>query len=567
MRIVQVNWARIWDGATGGGGVNGYCQALSLELIRRGHEVISLCGGTAYKRSGRFGSGIAPCEVRRHPDWLGIKVFEVFNSPVLAPSLAQFRAPMGEVSAPELEREVGRLFDALRADVVHFHNIEGFSVGCVEAARRSGAGVVFSLHNYQTICPQVYLMQGHRRPCFDAENGHKCATCVEAEDPGEEKRRRARAGFEGPKAYVPVTVTKPRETMGTWRRLGSELLGLAGGRDDESAESPEGDASRPLTTLPVHDPFLIGGEDDRGKAPLLRREMEPRRLVTPDDPDWRPLENDASADPPSDKPKNEYGHRRDAMIGMLSSCDRVLAVSDFVRDKFKAMGVVSARIETMHIGTRVNEVASRHRELVFAPPPLTSEDASRPVRLVFIGFNHYYKGLGMLADSLELLTPEYLRRIDLHISSLGGELIEYRFRRLEPRLAKLTYHLGYEQHDIPWICGGKDLGLVPSVWWDNGPQTVLEFNACGVPVLAPRLGGIPDFVEDGVNGLLHRGNDRFDLARRLAWVLDHPSELAALRANVRPPIGMADHAGVMEQVYGQCVSSRTPDKEAGSDPP
>jgi glycosyltransferase involved in cell wall biosynthesis len=224
--------------------------------------------------------------------------------------------------------------------------------------------------------------------------------------------------------------------------------------------------------------------------------------------------------------------------------------------------VDAERIETMHIGTRINEVARRHRELVFDPPPLR-EDPTRPVRLVFMGFNHYYKGLGMMADALELLTPEYLRRIDLHITSLGGELIEYRFRRLEPRLARLTFHLGYEQPDIPWICGGKDLALVPSVWWDNGPQTVFEFNACGVPVLAARLGGIPDFVEDGVNGLLHRGNDRFDLARKVAWALDHPAELTRLRENVRPPTSMDAHAAAMEQVYGGCVSSRTPDKEAG----
>src|SRR5688572_22529069 len=48
MRVVLVNWAKIWDGASNGGGVNGYCLALALALRDRGHEVISLFGGVTY---------------------------------------------------------------------------------------------------------------------------------------------------------------------------------------------------------------------------------------------------------------------------------------------------------------------------------------------------------------------------------------------------------------------------------------------------------------------------------------------------------------------------------------
>ena len=45
---------------------------------------------------------------------------------------------MDEVSCPSLEHEVGRLFDLLRSGVVHFNNLEGFSIGCV--SRRGPAG-------------------------------------------------------------------------------------------------------------------------------------------------------------------------------------------------------------------------------------------------------------------------------------------------------------------------------------------------------------------------------------------------------------------------------------------
>ena len=105
------------------------------------------------------------------------------------------------------------------------------------------------------------------------------------------------------------------------------------------------------------------------------------------------------------------------------------------------------------------------------------------------------------------------------------------------------------------LVAGKDFGLVPSVWWDNGPQTVMEFFSCGLPVVAAALGGIPDLVKHGVNGLLHRGNDRADLARTLTEVVRAPGGLLELRRNVRPPLSMPEHAAAMEAVYNECLGA------------
>lgn len=550
MRIVLVNWARIWDGATLGGGVNGYCQALGLELARREHEVISLCSGNAYTdvRGGRV-------DIRRHADWMGLRVFEVVNSPVLAPSLCQFNDPLGEAASPELERAIGAFFTRLRPDVVHFHNIEGFSAGCVAAAKASGAGVVFSLHNYHTICPQVYLMRSHRQPCFSYDEGRACEGCIEAPSPESTRRERVELTLRGDVAgahakpegqsirHVPP---RGRWSLGTlldsFASPGSRNAGTLG----SSIES-EADLSRPM---PAPE------NDDRGKTRYLRGELEPRVWPGPHDPQWQPLENDPVGEPLSVSKPSPYAQRRGSMLAMLASCDRVLAVSEFVRRKFLAMGVPERILTTVPIGTRIAEVADRHKELVFAPPPIDPAHP-RPIRLLFIGYNHWYKGLPMLADSLELLTPEYLARIHLYVYALGGESIEWRFRRLEPRLAGLTMHHGYEYHDIPWMCGGKDLGVVPSVWWDNAPQTVFEYLGCGLPVLGANLGGIPDFVHHGVNGLLFRGNDRYDLGRTLAGVIRDPGVLLRLRQGVRPPKSMVDHAAEMEQIYHECVPSRS----------
>jgi len=416
--------------------------------------------------------------MRRHEDWRGIQAYEVINSPVLAPSMAQFKDPLGEVASPSLEAELSRLFQRLKPDVVHFNNLEGFSAGCVGVARTSGARVVFSLHNYHTVCPQVYLMQGHRRPCFGNDNGHACAACISAVDPAEEKLRLA--------GLFPTPRPEPR-------------------------------------------PFP----------------MPPPPWESIDRPAWQPLLNVIQPEPTSARPPTAYGKRRTAMIASLNSCDRVLAVSDFVRRKFESLGVDSKVIRTQHIGCPMADLVATESH---------DRTDGGPIRLAFVGYNNWFKGLPMLADSLELLTPEVLSRFHLTVLALNGEVLEPQLRRLEGRLGGLTLGFGYEYAELPQLLRGVDLGLAVSVWWDNAPQTVMEFLACGIPVLAADLGGIPEFIRDEQNGLLFRGNDRWDLARRLAEVARKPGRVAELRAGVKPPKTMGTHVSELEQEYRNRLS-------------
>jgi len=545
MRIVLVNWASISDGAANGGGVNIYGQQLALELTSRGHEVVWLCGGVHYVPSANPAEVAAECRVRRHQDHGGVRVFEVINSPVLAPGPCQFRDPLGEVSAPSLEQEVTRFFHLIEPDIVHFQNIEGFSVGCVDAARTPsptwpGAKVVFSLHNYHTVCPQVYLMRHGRRPCLDFDSGHACTGCVDAADPGVERKSRGSAYSE--------RFTAPANGNGH----GGTQVGLAQLFGSKRAKPI---LEYPWPGKPVENYAHTVPE----RAQRTAEHYSPRLLALDmESPDWQPVTNQIAqsrADPGEPRPLNDYGRRRKAMTDMLSRCDRVIAVSEFVRSKFESLGVSPGVLTTLPIGSRMSEIAGAAPELLFTPPPFDTA-RPRPIRVVFMGYNNYYKGLPMLADTLELLTPEYLARIELFVYAKAVEEIEWRLRRLEGRLAGLTVRSAYLYEDIPAMLSGKDVGLVPSVWWDNGPQTVMEYMACGLPVIGAELGGIPDIVKHGHNGLLFRGNDRFDFARTLVGITNNPNMLLDLRRNVCPPRSIPQHTSQMEALYEQCLAGR-----------
>jgi len=66
--------------------------------------------------------------------------------------------------------------------------------------------------------------------------------------------------------------------------------------------------------------------------------------------------------------------------------------------------------------------------------------------------------------------------------------------------------------------------VVPSEWYENYSMTVIESLACGTPVVGARIGGIPEQVTHGVNGLLFESGDAADLAEQMQRLLDNRAE-------------------------------------------
>ena len=71
------------------------------------------------------------------------------------------------------------------------------------------------------------------------------------------------------------------------------------------------------------------------------------------------------------------------------------------------------------------------------------------------------------------------------------------------------------------LCGAQFV-VLPSRWYENLPFSVMEAFAAGRPVVASDLGGIPEMVDDGVNGFLFPAGDEEALAGRMATLLDSP---------------------------------------------
>jgi glycosyltransferase involved in cell wall biosynthesis len=73
--------------------------------------------------------------------------------------------------------------------------------------------------------------------------------------------------------------------------------------------------------------------------------------------------------------------------------------------------------------------------------------------------------------------------------------------------------------DIDAILPYADMLIHPS-FEDGMGVVVIEACACGIPVIASRVGGIADIVQDGLSGYLVKPGDSINLARHIVALLD-----------------------------------------------
>ncbi len=89
------------------------------------------------------------------------------------------------------------------------------------------------------------------------------------------------------------------------------------------------------------------------------------------------------------------------------------------------------------------------------------------------------------------------------------------------------------RHRVVEEMKGARFVVFPSEWYENLPLVIIEAFACGVPVIASRLGAMQELVDHGETGLLFTPGDVDDLARTMALAWDQPDYMQRLGEHAR----------------------------------
>ena len=156
--------------------------------------------------------------------------------------------------------------------------------------------------------------------------------------------------------------------------------------------------------------------------------------------------------------------------------------------------------------------------LLASPPPLASgTPRTGPLRLVCVGRFHWVKGHAAL---LNAVAEARGRGLDLTLTLVGDGPLESALRAQADALGigpVVHWHGG--AFEPTRVLPEHDLFVAASHTETQG-IAALEAMACGLPVLAPALGGFLDLVEDGVTGALVPHRERDDWSHALAAALE-----------------------------------------------
>jgi glycosyltransferase involved in cell wall biosynthesis len=135
-------------------------------------------------------------------------------------------------------------------------------------------------------------------------------------------------------------------------------------------------------------------------------------------------------------------------------------------------------------------------------------------------------------------------------------------RMVETRRLPGVRFLG-QRADVRPVLWASDVLSMPSRY-EALPMAALEALACGVPVVASRIGGIPDIVSDGENGLLVRVEDARALGSAVGALLADEARRQSLSAGALrliEPHGLAGFAATLEARYAELAAGRRRDDE------
>jgi glycosyltransferase involved in cell wall biosynthesis len=173
--------------------------------------------------------------------------------------------------------------------------------------------------------------------------------------------------------------------------------------------------------------------------------------------------------------------------------------------------------------------------------------------VLFLGRVQSYKGIEVLVRAFRRLADRSLR---LHVAGAGPSLAAC--QALAAGDDRIRFY-GFISGEIRRsLIDTADAMVLPSLWPDNYPVSIQEAFQSGPVVIASRVGGIPEMVRDGVNGLLTAPGDEGAIASAIERLSRSPQLVAQLRASALETVRLYDmgyHVAHLSAAYHRLLTA------------
>jgi glycosyltransferase involved in cell wall biosynthesis len=230
--------------------------------------------------------------------------------------------------------------------------------------------------------------------------------------------------------------------------------------------------------------------------------------------------------------------RHELVTAAYAAADLRISPSRFLRDKLLASGAFDAHtLVYSDNGLRSDDVHALEKR----PDPLGR------VRFGFVGSLVWYKGGEVLLEAMRELRDA---PAVLHVhGAFAPESDEHHARLALLAGDNVVFHGRFDNERLAEIYAELDVLVVPSLWFENSPITIHEAHLLRTPVVASGIGGMAEYVRDGVDGLHFAVGDAGALARVMRRFVAEPGLVEELSRDFPRVKTIAENARETEYRY------------------
>ena len=167
-------------------------------------------------------------------------------------------------------------------------------------------------------------------------------------------------------------------------------------------------------------------------------------------------------------------------------------------------------------------------------------------KFLYLGQIEKHKGLDLLIQAFKKVKEEF-PRVELIIAGAGSELEKIKLEAGQDENIKfLGWQNETEVNRLLSACQGL---VMPTLCYENCPTVILEAFGAGLPVIAADLGGISELIGE-TTGILFRPGNPVDLADKMAWAIDHKSDLAEIAKTGREKAALCSVENYINELEG-----------------
>lgn len=200
---------------------------------------------------------------------------------------------------------------------------------------------------------------------------------------------------------------------------------------------------------------------------------------------------------------------------LSSSVDVAISPSRFVLDTHLKHGFFK---DAKHVVLPLGIDLGDHNSII-------SKNYDR-INLLYVGGLVWHKGVHLLIEAFQSITSE---KMMLHIVGKGKD--EEMFWHMAKSDRRIIFHGFVSAEERDRIYSEANIVVVPSIWYDNSPTVIYESFSHATPVIGSRIGGIPELIQDGFNGLLFEPGNVEDLKVKIEYLVSNEKLLALFAEN------------------------------------